>query len=127
MLRVEYDYEGKTAMQNRESLFNAELIRELQEIRNSISSLDQKILDTKTSLQDEIHSIKSEILEFQLKTQKLEDIHTWSKEFQQKITLSEIERLRIDVSNLKEYKTRAAVIFGVIQFGMGGLMAYMLK
>jgi len=114
-------------MQNRESLFNAELIRELQEIRNSISSLDQKILDTKTSLQDEIHSIKSEILEFQLKTQKLEDIHTWSKEFQQKITLSEIERLRIDVSNLKEYKTRAAVIFGVIQFGMGGLMAYMLK
>jgi len=117
-------------MQNQQAsnaVFQAELIKELQEIRKSITSLDQKIVDTKQSLQDEIHSIKSEILEFQLKTQKLEDIHQWSKEFQQKLTLSDLEQIKLDVSDLKIYKTKAAVIFGLVQVLMGGAFAYLTK
>lgn len=105
----------------------ATVLKELQEIRQSISKLDEKIVDTKHSLQDEIHSMKEDLLSFQLKAEKLEDIHTWSKQFQENITLAELLRLRDDVASLKEYKAKSTVIFAVIQFGMATLVAWLTK
>lgn len=117
-----------------QTLSQASVLDELKEIRNSIVRLDEKITDTndkiadtKTALQDEIHSIKADLIAFQIKTQKLEDIHNWSRKFQNTVTLAELERIREDVVILKEYKAKSTVVFAVVQFGMAALMAWVSK
>jgi DNA repair exonuclease SbcCD ATPase subunit len=105
----------------------SEVLNELREIRTSISRLDAKITDTKNSLQDEIHSIRAEILEFQLKTQKLDEVDEWSKEFKSKITIADLERLRDDVITLKEFKTKSTVMFMTAQFLMAAALAWFTK
>ncbi|MHA2135659.1 MAG: hypothetical protein ACW99J_17530, partial [Candidatus Thorarchaeota archaeon] len=84
--------------------WNTEVLKELRQIGQSISTLDAKITDTKQSLQDEIHSIRAEILEFQLKSQQNDDVNAWATRFREKITLADIERLKADVDSLREYK-----------------------
>jgi hypothetical protein len=103
------------------------VVYELREIRNSLSTLDSKIGDVKQSLQSEIHSIRSEILQFQLKAQQLDDISEWSTRFREKITLTDIERMRDDISNLKEFKAKAAVSFAMAQFVMAAVVAWFTK
>ena len=110
------------------------VIRELQEIRQSIAVLDSKLSDTQRSLQNEIHTIRAEIhtiraeiLEFQLKSQQLEDIHTWTTRFREKITLSDVEKLREDVLQLKEFKAKSTVVFAVVQFAMAAIVTYLTK
>lgn len=107
--------------------WNSEVLRELREIRQSISTLDEKIADTKKSLQDEIHSIRAEILEFQLKTQQLDDVTDWANRFRERITLADLERLKNEVDSLKEFKVKSTVIFSLVQFAMAGVVAWLTK
>tara|TARA_B100001057_G_C22867963_1_gene957444 strand:- start:913 stop:1257 length:345 start_codon:yes stop_codon:yes gene_type:complete len=107
--------------------WSTEVLKELQQIRQSISTLDAKITDTKQSLQDEIHSIRAEILEFQLKTQQLDDVTAWANRFREKITLADVERLKADVDALKEYKAKSTVVFATVQFIMAGIVAWLTK
>lgn len=117
-----------------QNLPQASVLDELKEIRKSIVRLDEKITDTndkiadtKTSLQDEIHSIKADLLQFQIKTQQLEELQSWSTDFKNTLTLAELERIRADVVSLKEYKAKSTVVFAVVQFGMAALMAWVSK
>jgi len=107
--------------------WNSEVLRELREIRQSISTLDAKIADTKKSLQDEIHSIRAEILEFQLKTQQLDDVTDWANRFRERITLADLDRLKNEVESLKEFKAKSTVIFALVQFAMAGVVAWLTK
>jgi len=107
--------------------FNNEVLAELREIRQSLNGVESKILDVKQSLQDEIHNIRAEILEFQLKAQQLDDIGEWSARFRERITLADLERLREDVQSLKEYKAKSTVVFATAQFVMAGLVAWITK
>jgi len=115
---------------------NNQVLAELREIRQSISGLESKIVDTKSSLDDkitdtkqslhnEILSIRNELLEFQLKTQQLDDVSNWSQQFRENITIAELERIREDVAQLKEYKAKSTVIFALAQFVMAGVVAWL--
>lgn len=113
---------------------NLAIMTELQEIRRSISNLESKMSDTQKDLQTDIHSIRAEIhtiradiLEFQLKAQQLEDIHTWVGKFKDRLTLSDLEKLREDVAHLKEYKAKSTVVFAIVQFAMATIVAYLTK
>lgn len=103
------------------------VVKELREIRNSIVSLNTKISDVKDSLQGEIHSIRSEILQFQLKTQQLDEVTDWSTRFRERITLAELERMRDDLTALREYKAKSTVVFAAAQFVMAALVAWFTK
>jgi DNA repair exonuclease SbcCD ATPase subunit len=116
----------------------AQVLAELHEIRRCINNLDSKIVDTKSSLdskitdtkellQNEIHSIRNELLEFQLKAQQLDDVSNWSTQFREQITIAELERIRQDVASLKEYKAKSTVVFAVAQIVMAGVIAYLTK
>ena len=107
--------------------WNGEIIRELREIRNSITGLESKITDVKQSLQDEIHSIRTEMIEFQVRAQQLDEVSEWATRFKEKITLSDIERLREDVQNLREYKAKSTVVFATVQFVMAAVVAWLTK
>ena len=111
-----------------------QIVQELQEIRRSLSSLDGQMSETQRALQAdinalraEIHTIRAEILEFQLKTQKLDDVHQWSRSFREKLTTSDLERMKNDVDALKVYKAKSAVVFAVVQFAMAAIVAYLTK
>lgn len=106
---------------------NDNLMNELREIRNSISTLDSKIGDVKLSLQNEIHNIRSEILQFQLKTRQLDDLTEWSTRFREKVTLADLERMRDELTTLKEFKVKATVSFAMVQFVVAGLIAWFTK
>lgn len=110
------------------------IMNELQAIRISISNLESKMTNTQKDLQTDIHSIRTEIhtiradiLEFQLKAQQLEDVHTWVSKFKDRLTLSDLEKLREDVAHLKEYKAKSTVVFAIVQFAMATLVAYLTK
>lgn len=103
------------------------LIKELREIRNSIGTLDAKVDNVKNSLQTEIHNIRSEILQFQLKTQQLDALNEWSTRFRERITLTELERMREDIAQLREYKAKSTVVFAAAQFVMAALVAWFTK
>jgi hypothetical protein len=103
------------------------VIRELREIRNSIVTMNTKISDVKDSLQSEIHGIRSEILQFQLKTQQLDDLTEWSTRFRERVTLAELERMRDDISALREYKAKSTVVFAAAQFVMAAIVAWVTK
>ena len=99
----------------------------LQELREIRSSLETRITDVKESLQDEIHSIRTEMLEFQLRANQLDEISSWARRFKETVTLAEIERLRQDVQQLKEFKAKSTVIFALIQFLMATAVAWITK
>ena len=111
-----------------------QIIQELQEIRRSLSSLDGTMTETQRTLQAdintlraEIHTIRAEILEFQLKAQQLDDVHRWSQKFREKLTISDLERMKSEVDQLKVYKAKSTVVFAVVQFAMAAIVAYLTK
>lgn len=103
------------------------LIKELKEIRELVSSLDTKILESRTQLQDEIHSIRTEVVAFQLRAIQLDDLSAWSARFRETITLQDLERLRSEVQSLKEFKAKATMLFASVQFLMAGVVAWITK
>lgn len=111
-----------------------QIIQELQEIRRSLSSLDGTMTETQRALQAdintlraEIHTIRAEILEFQLKAQQLDDIYQWSSRFRERLTISELERMKAEVDQLKVYKAKSTVVFAIAQFTMAAIVAYLTK
>ncbi len=113
---------------------NVAIMTELQEIRRSISHLDSKMSETQRDLQAdinsiraEIHTIRAEILEFQLKAQQLDDISNWTGRFREKLTISDLEKIKDEVDQLKVYKAKSTVVFAIVQFGMAAVVAYLTK
>jgi hypothetical protein len=104
-----------------------DLLKELREIRELVSSLDTKILESRTQLQDEIHSIRTEVVAFQLRAIQLDDLTAWSARFRETITLQDLERLREEVQSLKEFKTKGTMFFASVQFLMAGVVAWITK
>ena len=103
------------------------IINELREIRQSILNLESKVTDVKQSLQDEIHSIRAEMLEFQLRANQLDEVSAWTARFKETMTLAELERLRQDMQQLKEFKAKSTVVFAAAQFIMAALVAWFTK
>ena len=108
------------------------IMTELQEIRRSISNLDSKMSETQRDLQADINAIRAEIhtiraLEFQLKAQQLDDISNWTGRFREKLTISDLERIKDEVDQLKVYKAKSTVVFAIVQFGMAAVVAYLTK
>lgn len=109
--------------QNQES----DLSRDIREIRTCITAIDAKVADIKQSMQQEIHAIRVELLQFQMRAAQLDDVSSWSSRFREQITLTDLEKMREDVQGLKEYRTKAAVTFTVIQFIVGIGVAWFTK
>jgi len=106
---------------------DAELIRDIREIRTSVLSIDSKVADFKQSMQQEIHNIRVELLQFQMRASQLDEVSSWANRFREQITLSDLEKLKDDVQHLKEYRAKATVIFAVVQFIMGVAVAWVTK
>lgn len=106
---------------------DAELIRDIREIRTSINSIDTKVADFKQSIQQEIHNIRVELLQFQMRSAQLDDVTAWTSRFREQITLTDLERLKNDVQHLKEFKAKSTVVFAVVQFLMATAVAWFTK
>jgi len=109
------------------SSFDAELIRDIREIRTSINSIDTKVADFKQSIQQEIHNIRVELLQFQMRASQLDEVTSWTTRFREQITLADLEKLKDDVQHLKEYRAKSTVIFAVVQFLMATTVAWITK
>ena len=109
------------------STFDAELIRDIREIRTSISSIDTKVADFKQSIQQEIHNIRVELLQFQMRSAQLDDVTAWTTRFREQITLADLDRLKNDVQHIKEFKAKSTVVFAVVQFIMAAAVAWFTK
>ena len=94
-------------------------------VEGQIRDLDSRVTDVKESLQEEILSVKGEMLQFQLTRDKLEDVYIWSKTFRETVTISEVERLRAEVEVLRQFRAKASMIFVAVQFAMGAILFWM--
>tara|TARA_Y100000592_G_scaffold94261_1_gene158730 strand:+ start:310 stop:699 length:390 start_codon:yes stop_codon:yes gene_type:complete len=95
---------------------------QLRDVEGHLRDLDLRVSDVKESVRQEMENVREEVLQFQLTRNKIEDVHTWSKKFRETVTISEVERLRAEVENLRQFRAKATMIFITVQAMMGAAM-----
>jgi len=92
---------------------------QLRDVEGRLRELDVRVSDVKNSVREEMESVREEILQFQLTRNKIEDVYNWSRKFQETVTISEVERLRAEVENLRQFRAKATMVFVTVQALMG--------
>ena len=70
-------------------------------------------------LQDQVHDLKSELIELKAQTGKVQDVLDWKARIDEIASPSQLQTLKNDVDSLKLFKTKAVTIFMVVQVAMG--------
>lgn len=103
------------------------ILNEIREIQKSLGSMQTQINDVKKSLQDEIHAVRTEFLDFQIRANQLDEVYTWSQKVREIITIHELERIRHEVHELSNFKVKVTVLFAVAQAITAVIVAYLTK
>lgn len=103
------------------------ILVEIREIQKSLNSMQTQINDVKKSLQDEIHAVRTEFLDFQIRARQLDDVYDWSQRVREVITVQELERIRNEVNELSNFKIRVTLLFAVAQAITAAIVAYITK
>lgn len=92
---------------------------QLRDVEGHLRELDVRVSDVKSSVRQEMEAVRDEILQFQLTRTKIEEVYSWSRKFQDTVTISEVERLRAEVENLRQFRAKATMVFVTVQALMG--------
>lgn len=92
---------------------------QLRDVEGHLRELDVRVSDVKDSVRQEMEAVRDEILQFQLTRTKIEEVYSWSRKFQDTVTISEVERLRAEVENLRQFRAKATMVFVTVQALMG--------
>lgn len=91
------------------------------------SKLVLKELETLTigikSLNDEMHSLKREIILLKEREDKVEEIKSWKDKIADVITPAQLDSLVKEVNSLRDFKVKAITIFIVVQAIFAGAVA----
>jgi len=82
------------------------VLKELASLSNSIEFL--KI---------ELHNVKQELAKAREREEKVDQLRAWKDKIDDVVTPNQLEKLILQVDDLKTFKTRATTIFMVVQFG----------
>jgi len=103
------------------------ILNEIREIQKALVSVQTQINDVKKSLQDEIHAVRTEFLDFQIRANQLDDVYTWSQKVREVITIQELERIRNEVNELSNFKVKVTALFAAAQAITAAVVAYITK
>ena len=82
----------------------------LKELENLASNID--------SLKEELQEVGQEIAKMQVREDKVEEIRVWKEKIDEVVSPSQLNKLVVEVEQLRIFKTKAITVFAVVQFGM---------
>jgi len=89
---------------------------------NEYSRLVLKELETLAegidNLRTEIQDVKQELALQKVKEDKVEEIRVWKEKIDEVVSPPQLNKLVIEVEQLRLFKTKAITVFAVVQFGM---------
>jgi hypothetical protein len=74
-------------------------------------------------LREELQEVKRELVELRAKEDRIQEIKLWKEKLDDVASPPQLRDAMRDLSDLKEFKTKAMTIFMVVQILMGGLIA----
>lgn len=87
-------------------------------VLKELETLAQGIKDLNESMND----MKREITELRAREDKVQEIAKWKERIDEVTSPTQLEKLKIEVEDLKLFRTKAVTIFAVIQFIMAAVV-----
>ena len=87
-------------------------------VLKELETLAQGIKDLNESLND----MKREITELRAREDKVQEIAKWKERIDEVASPTQLEKLKVEVEDLKMFRTKAVTIFAVIQFLMAAVV-----
>jgi uncharacterized coiled-coil DUF342 family protein len=84
------------------------VLKELATLATSIQQLQQQIVE-----------LKQEVVELRAKEDKVHELVKWKERVDEIASPTQLQVLKVEVEQLKLFKTKAITIFMVVQFAMG--------
>ena len=77
-----------------------------------------------TQLQQQLLELKQEVVELRAKEDKVLELSKWKERIDDIASPTQLAELKVEVEQLKMFKTKAITIFMVVQFAMGLALAF---
>jgi len=77
-----------------------------------------------TQLQQQLLELKQEVVELRAKEDKVLELSKWKERIDDVVSPTQLAELKVEVEQLKMFKTKAITIFMVVQFAMGLALAF---
>ena len=74
-------------------------------------------------LREELQEVKSELIELRAKEDRIQEIRVWKEKLDDVASPPQLREAMKDLSDLKEFKTKAMTVFMVVQVLMGAMIA----
>ena len=87
-------------------------------VLKELETLAQGIKDLNESMND----MKREITELRAREDKVQEIAKWKERIDEVASPTQLEKLKVEVEDLKLFRTKAVTIFAVIQFIMAAVV-----
>ena len=84
------------------------VLKELETLNTSIETLKNQII-----------ALKEQIAELKAKEDKVQELSKWKERVDEVASPTQLQQLKVEVEDLKLFKTKSVTIFMVVQFMMG--------
>ena len=74
-------------------------------------------------MREELQEVKSELIELRAKEDRIQEIRVWKEKLDDVASPPQLREAMKDLSDLKEFKTKAMTVFMVVQVLMGAMIA----
>ena len=74
-------------------------------------------------MRNDLQDVKNQLIEFKVREESIQDIKNWKEKIDEVASPSQMKTAFEDISELKEFKTKAITAFMVVQFFMASIMA----
>jgi len=88
------------------------VLKELETLNTSIETLKNQII-----------ALKEQIAELKAKEDKVQELSKWKERVDEVASPTQLQQLKVEVEDLKLFKTKSVTIFMVVQFMMGLALA----
>jgi flagellar motility protein MotE (MotC chaperone) len=78
-------------------------------------------------MKSEIHNVRQDLAVMRAREDRVDQLLGWRNKMEEYATPNQIGNLIKEVENLKSFRTKATMIFAIVQFMIGIAMAFVLK
>lgn len=94
-------------------VYSKMVLQQLQDLNNGMSEL-----------RNEIQEVKTQIAEVRVQQNSVTELKQWKERIDDIVSPTQLDQMKKEVQDLKDFKTKALAGFTVIQFLMGLILFY---
>ena len=94
-------------------VYSKMVLQQLQDLNNGMSEL-----------RNEIQEVKTQIAEVRVQQNSVAELKQWKERIDDIVSPTQLDQMKKEVQDLKDFKTKALAGFTVIQFLMGLILFY---